>query len=121
MLTRDHAERAGLSLEGTVSDICKQAGVNRTQVYEKKAQLTKAFEKAELPGPGRSPVAAAAPAPDNAGWALQVTVLQYRLNNPGACVRHSGGRSGYSPGFRRTILDLFDDWTGSQERFCELV
>jgi hypothetical protein len=122
LLTRDHAEKAGLILEGTVKDICKQAGVNRTQVYEKKIQLTKAFEKVELPEPGRSPVKADPDSDlDNAGWALQVTVLQYRLDNPGAFVRHPGGRTGYSPGFRRTILDLFDDWTGSQERFCALV
>ena len=122
LLTRDHAEKAGLFLEGTVSEICKQAGVNRTQVYEKKIQLTKAFEKVDLPEPGRSPVKAdPASAPDTAGWELQVTVLQYRLNNPGAFVRHPGGRTGYSPGFRRIILDLFDDWTGSKERFCALV
>ena len=122
LLTRDHAEKAGLILEGTVSEICKQAGVNRTQVYEKKIQLTKAFEKVELPEPGRSPVKADPDSGlDNAGWALQVTVLQYRLDNPGAFVRHPGGRAGYSPGFRRTILDLFDDWTGSQERFCALA
>ena len=122
LLTRDMAEKAALFLEGTVSDICKLAGVNRTQVYEKKAQLTKAFEKVELPEPGRSPVKAdPVSGQDNAGWALQVTVLQYRLSSSGAVVRHPGGRTGYSPGFRRTILDLFDDWTGSQERFCELV
>ncbi len=122
LLTRDHAEKAGLILEGTVSEICKQAGVNRTQVYEKKIQLTKAFEKVELPEPGRSPVKADPDSGlDNAGWALQVTVLQYRIDNPGAFVRHPGGRAGYSPGFRRTILDLFDDWTGSQERFCALA
>jgi hypothetical protein len=122
LLTRDHAEKAGLCLEGTVSDICKQAGVNRTQVYEKKAQLIKAFEKVELLQPGRSPVKAApVSGQDNVGGELQATVLQYRLNNPGAFVRHPGGRTGYSPGFRRIILDLFDDWTGSQERFCTSV
>ncbi len=122
LLTQDYAEKAGLSLEGTVRDICKQAGVNRTQIYEKKNQLTKAFEKVDLPLPGRCPVAPALTSgPDTAGWALQVTVLQYRIDNPGAFVRHPGGRTGYSPGFRRIILDLFDDWIGSQERFCELV
>jgi len=121
LLTRGHAEKTGLILEGTVKDICKQAGVNRTQVYEKKAQLTKAFEKVDLPEPGRSPVTSDPSGPDTAGWALQVTVLQYRLNNPGAFVRHPSGRTGYSPGFRRIILDLFDGWTGSQEWFCELV
>ena len=122
LLTRDMAEKAGLRLEGTVRDICKQAGVNRTQIYEKKNQLTKAFEKVDLPLPGRCPVAPALTSgPDTAGWALQVTVLQYRIDNPGAFVQHPGGRTGYSPGFIRTILDLFDGWTGSQERFCELV
>jgi hypothetical protein len=122
LLTRDHAAEAGLSLEGTASAICRQAGVNRTQVYEKKVQLTKAFEKVELPEPGRAPRKdTPASGQDITGWELRVTVLQYRLDNPGAFVRHPGGRTGYSSGFRRTILDLLDDWTGSQERFCALV
>ncbi len=122
LLARDYAAEAGLSLEGTVSEICKQAGVNRTQVYEKKTQLTKAFEKVDLPEPGRAPgKITPASGQDIAAWGLQVTVLNYRLGNPGAFVLHSGGRAGYSPGFRRTVLDLFDDWAGSQERFCELV
>ncbi len=122
LLTRDHAAEAGLSLEGTVSDICKQAGVNRTQVYEKKAQLTKALEKVELPEPGRAPLKTV-PASDEATgeWELQFTVLQYRLSNPGAFVRHPGGRAGYSAAFRHFILDLLDDWPGYRERFCELA
>lgn len=122
LLTRGHAQKAGLFLDGTVSEICKQAGVNRTQVYEKKNQLTKAFEKIDLPEPGRSPLPSGPISnQDTVGWALQVAVLQYRIDNPGAFVRHPSGRTGYSPGFRRIVLDLFDDWTGSQERFCELV
>ena len=85
LLTRDHAEKAGLILDGPVSEICKKAGVNRTQVYEKKSQLTKALEKVELPQPGRSPVPSASEScSDVAGWALQVAVLQYRIDNPGA-------------------------------------
>jgi hypothetical protein len=36
-------------------------------------------------------------------------------------VRHPGGRTGYSLGFRRFILDLFDDWAGTKEQFCALV
>lgn len=122
LLTQDHAAGAGLALTGTVSEICKMAGVNRTQVYEKKAQLTKAFEGIELPHPGRaSGNNAPCSGQDAAGWQLQVTVLQYRLSNPGAFVWHPGGHTGYSPGFKRMILDLFDDWNGSQERFCILV
>jgi hypothetical protein len=120
LLTRDMAEKAGLALEGPASEICKQAGVNRTQVYERKNQLIKAFEGIDLPEPGRPPIPSG-PASDTAGWELQVTVLQYRIDNPGAVVRHPGGRTGYSPGFRRFILDLFDDWAGTKEQFCELV
>lgn len=122
LLTREMAEKAGLGLEGPVSEICKQAGVNRTQAYERKNQLIKAFESVDLPEPGRPPITSGpASNPGTAGWVLKVTVLQYRIDNPGAVVRHPGGRTGYSPGFRRIILDLFDDWTGSKERFCELV
>jgi len=109
LLTQDHAALAGLAFTGTVSEICKMAGVNRTQVYEKKAQLTKAFEGVELPQPGRaSGKETPCSGQDTAGWQLQVAVLQYRLRNPGAFVWHPGGHTGYSPGFRRIILDLFD-------------
>lgn len=122
LLTQDHAALAGLALTGTVSEICKIAGVNRTQVYERKAQLTKAFEGVELPQPGRaSGKDAPCSGQDTAGWQLQVTVLQYRLRHPGAFVWHPGGHTGYSPGFRRIILDLFDGWDGLQEQFCALV
>jgi len=56
LLTQDHAALAGLALTGTVSEICKIAGVNRTQVYERKAQLTKAFVEENYAGkPERRP------------------------------------------------------------------
>ena len=38
-LVEDCAAQAGLSLQGSLSEICQQAGVNRTQIYEKKVQL----------------------------------------------------------------------------------
>lgn len=121
LLTGDHASEMGLALEGTVSEICKRAGVNRTQVYEKKAQLRNALGKVDLPEPGRVPnKSTLAFGGDTADGELQVTLLRYRLDNPGAFVRHPGGRTGYSPGFIRIVLDLLDDWTGSLERFCEL-
>ena len=122
LLIRDHAAAAGLCLEGSVSEICQLAGVNRTQVYEKKKQLVRAFEKVDLPGPGRAPNKnTPASVRDTAEWDLQVTLLRYRLDNPGAFVSHPGGPTGYSPAFIRTVLDLLDDWTGTLERFCELV
>ena len=122
-MARDRAAEAGLSLEGTVSDICKQAGVNRTHVYEKKVQLTKAFEKVELPEPGRTPKKITpASGQDTAGWALQVTALQYRLDNPGVFVLHSGGHTGYSPGFKRIILDLsWSSWGRATVTCCKIT
>ena len=58
---------------------------------------------------------------EGAEWELQVTLLRYRLENPGAVVRHPGGRGGYSYAFIRTALDLLDGWSGSLERFCALA
>ncbi len=121
LLTQDHASEMGLALEGTVSEICKRAGVNRTQVYEKKAQLLKALGKVDLPEPGRVLNKSMFELGRSGGdQDLQVILLRYRLDNPGAYVRHPGGRTGYSPGFIRTVLDLLDEWPGSLERFCEL-
>lgn len=121
LIALDNATVAGFSLEGTVSKICLEAGVNRTQVYEKKAQLVKLFQSFELPGPGRTPQPKT-PLPDrDEAWNLQVTLLRYRLENPGAFIQHPGGRTGYSFGFIRTVLNLLDDWTGTLEQFCEIT
>ena len=49
-ITLDHAAAAGMTLEGTLRDICDRAGVNRTQVYEKKGQLIQALEKGRVAG-----------------------------------------------------------------------
>ena len=122
LLIRDHAAAAGFSLEGPVSEICRLAGVNRQQAYEKREQLIRVLEKVDLPGPGRAPIKREATSGrDTAEWDLQVTLLRYRLDNPGAFVPRSGGHNGYSSAFIRTVLDLLDDWTGALERFCELA
>ena len=39
LIIRDNTAQIDLSLEGTVTDICRKACVNRTQVYEQKAQI----------------------------------------------------------------------------------
>ncbi len=121
LLIRDNAAQIDLCLEGTVTDICNWACVNRTQVYEQKNQINKALEQIALPGPGR-PLPQDMPAPDSAiaEWHLQKALLKYRLDNPGAFVQYSSGRTVYSPGYIRTVLNHLDQWTGSMERFCAL-
>ena len=120
-LIRECAAEAGLSLEGPLSTVCQQAGVNRTQVYEKKGQLKQVLAGAEVAGPGRPVKAAAQPDEACAGGALREQVLRYRLAHPGAMVSLSGGGTSYSDAFRRFILDLADGWAGDLERFCSQV
>ncbi len=123
ILVRECAARLQLRLDGSLSEICRLEGVNRTQVYEKKAQLMELFAKIELPGRGRPagvkelPVTAGA----LAGRELREQVLRYRLEHPAAMVRYAGGNLRYSDGFKRFILDLGDPWESDLESFCRWV
>ncbi len=123
ILARECAALFQLTLEGSVSEICRLAGVNRTQVYEKKAQLMELFAKMELPGRGRPAGTKVVHVMDSAplGWALREKVLRYRLEHPGAMVRYAGGSLRYSDGFKRFILDLCDPWEGDLESFSQWV
>jgi hypothetical protein len=105
-LVEDCAAQAGLSLQGSLSEICQQAGVNRTQIYEKKVQLKQVLAGAEVAGPGRPAKGAVRPDEGCAGGALREQVLRYRLAHPGAMVPHPGGGTSYSDGFKRFLLDL---------------
>ncbi len=117
----DCAGEGLIVLEDSLSGICRQAGVNRTQVYERKEQLWAAFASMELPRPGRpvktEPVPASAGIPP--GCQLHEQVLRYRLAHPGALVVHASGSTSYSDGFRRFVLDLADTWEGTLESFCQ--
>lgn len=107
-----------LNLNGPLSKICEQAGVNRTQVYERKKQIEDALRQITLPGPGH-PVAAITDSTGmDKGIGLHEQILQYRLNHPGALISHNGYTT-YSDGFIRFILDLADQWQDSLERFCQ--
>jgi len=122
-IIKKYASDMGVNLNGPLSTICNAAGVNRTQVYERKNQLEEALTDLELAGPGRPsnpPVSDANPQ-ESQGWELREKVLGYRLNHPGAVVVHSSGRATYSDGFIRFILDLHDEWEGSPEWFCRQV
>lgn len=109
-----------VSLSGSLSSICENSGVNRTQVYERKHQLEKVLQGLELAGPGR-PAASVTDTQGVRDWELREKVLRYRLNFPGAVVIHSRGRATYSNGFIRFILDLLDEWDGSLECFSKQV
>jgi hypothetical protein len=113
------AVNLGLSLEGPLSTVCEQAQVNRTQVYERKKQIEDMLAAIGLAGPGH-PASHSRPVSDQ-GWRLRESVPRYRLDHPGALALHAGGRAGYSAGFSRFILDLFDKWEGCHEQFCEQV
>jgi len=122
-IIKEYASDMRVNLNGPLLTTCNAAGINRTQVYERKKQLEEALTKLELAGPGRP---STHQAPDagpkgSQGWELREKVLRYRLNCPGAVVVHSGGRATYSNGFIRFILDLYDEWEGSPEWFCKQV
>ncbi len=120
-LVEDCAAEAGLSLQGSLSEVCQQAGVNRTQIYEKKVQLRQVLAEAEVAGPGRPAKGAVRPDEGCAGGALREQVLRYRLAHPGAMVAHPGRGTSYSHGFKRFLLDLAEEWAGDLERFCAQV
>ncbi|MCP4289507.1 MAG: hypothetical protein GY792_34645, partial [Gammaproteobacteria bacterium] len=94
-IIKEYASDMGVNLNGPLATICNAAGVNRTQVYERKNQLAEALAELELAGPGRpsNQPACDAGAQESQGWQLREKVLRYRLNYPGAVVVHSGGRA----------------------------
>jgi hypothetical protein len=116
-LAHELALDQGVFLEGSLAESCARAAVNRTQVYERKTQLADLMGTVELPGPGR-PGDPAATAPEEPGSRLREQVLRFCLSHPGALLRHAGGRTTYSDGFTRFILDAHDAWDGCTERFC---
>jgi len=115
----DCAEDGSIVLDGSLSRICRQAEVNRTQVYERKAQLRAVLAEVELAGPGRPAKTGPMPVEIPVGQGLREQVLRYRLAHPGAVVSQAGGGTSYSDGFRRFILDLADTWEGALESFCQ--
>lgn len=118
---QEYAAEMGLSLDGSISGVCRQACINRTQVYERKKQIEDALEQVSIAGPGR-PVCPVDPAPVQNSALLYRQVLEYRLQHPGAMVEHTaGGPTTYSDGFVRFILDLSDQWEGCLEQFCQQV
>jgi hypothetical protein len=123
-LIGEYAGELEVSLTGNLSAVCQAAGVNRTQLYQRKAQLGRALSSMTLAGRGRP----SAGRPESAsaqgctsGCARRERVLRYRLEHPGAVVHHGDTTTSYSDGFRRFVLDQSDEWAGQLESFCTLV
>ena len=112
-----------LSTEGSYSAICKHAGVNRTQLYEREGQLEDYMEKIEISGPGRPVCEQISDSSSQSakGWQFREAVLRHRIEHIGSVVVHIGGNTTYSDSFIRLVLDLRDIWDGSLEWFCEQV
>lgn len=120
---KETAKAMDLNLDGSLTSVCETAGINRTQVYERKDQLEKALAKLELAEPGR-PVAdlyIKRECQELQEWELREKVLLYRLDSPGSMVIQKSGRASYSDGFIRFVLDLLDEWQGSFDCFCRQV
>jgi hypothetical protein len=117
-LLREYSTGLGLDLTGSVSGMCAQSGVNRSQVYEKRGHIAQALEAVGLPGPGRPRICGQGETHDVQACAFREKVLRYQLEHPGAVVKHESGQATYSDGFKRYILDLADEWQASPEHFC---
>ena len=121
-LADECAVESNLDLTGTISNICKNAVVNRTHFYEKKAQLKESLKQVQMNGPGRPPMEEPTRSDHSRGQHdFKIRSLRYRVENPGSVVPHCGGKVTYSNGFKRYALDLFDEWEGCQEHFCREI
>lgn len=116
------AQEQGIDLDGPLSTVCSNAGINRTQVYERKQHLEEVLAEIRRAGPGR-PVQdrESLPGRERTEWELREKTLLYRLDHPGALVKHDCGKTTYSDGFIRFTLGRHDRWEGSPERFCAQV
>ena len=111
----------GVDIEGTLVRICKLAQVNRPQVYERKIQIEKAFEKIEIAGPGHPVIQTNSLTRSEKLLNLLEQVFDFQRAHPGSLVLNSGGHTTYSSGFIRFILDLHGEWDGSSELFCKQI
>ena len=123
-LLDEYAAKLEVSLTGTLSAQCEEGGVNRTQLYQRKAQLERALSRVALAGRGRPDAARSDCAHTEgcgSGCALRERSLRYRLEHPGAVVHHGDTTTSYSDGFRRFVLDQSEQWAGTLEAFCARV
>jgi len=118
----EEAQNQGVELHGPLSTICSNAGVNRTQVYERKQHLEEVLAEIRRARPGRPTQGKESlSSREPAEWELRENALLYRLDHPGSLVKHDSGKTSYSDGFIRFILDQYDNWECSSESFCAQV
>jgi len=118
---QESAAKMGLDIEGPLLRICKLAQVNRPQVYERKMQIEKAFERLELASPGRPVIQSNSELRADKLSQLLEQVYDFQREHPGSIALNSGRHATYSSGFIRFILDLHDKWDGASELFCKQI
>lgn len=102
------AEQVGTHVDVNESQLSDELGVPRTYPYELVPRVEERLESLFDRRPGRPPSPTAEPELTAlAESQLSNEILRYRADHPGAVVRH-GGRSTYSPEFRRMVLGLHD-------------
>ena len=122
---RDLMKLHKMELTKSLTDLCAQHGINRTQIYERAGQIEGLLSKVELFGAGRPHQGAVGGVleEDIAALRLANEVLQFRVANPDSITRGPLGGARYSPGFKRLILDLYDKWNedDSDSAFCRAI
>ena len=108
-----------MDLTQPLTATCEEQQLSRSSVYLRIEQFRAIFRDLELPGRGRPSTKSTDNHPSAQN--LREQVLRYRLEHPGAVIKHASGRISYSDGFVRFILNAFDDWQGSVEAFCSEV
>lgn len=103
LAARELQAQLGLSAPGA-AEILEKTGAGRSAAYEAKARILEVLPSLRRPV-GRPPEPKA-PAPSGTDE-LCHAVLRFVMAHPG-CVQAGPGRRGYSPSFRRMILDLHE-------------
>jgi len=115
LLGRRAAEHLGVALDSSVTELARRVERNRTYIYEVTARVIAAIAPAAASTPGRPRLDSSGESGEDLAFLrLRNEVLQHRLEHPGACVARDSGRTRYSSGFRRFILERLDTWLGDR-------
>ena len=113
-------DKAKIKPEANIAATCAAQGLNRQQVYSEKERFNKILTEAPSPNRGRPRQGACSDhkdAREKLSYAtdrLRISVLEYRLANPGAVVLHCE-RTTYNDAFKRFVLNSSDSFTGTDE------
>lgn len=125
LVAREALAAAGVEPAVTTAATCAAHGIARQQVYEEKPRIEAALAAATVASRGRPARQGAVANPlgademrSLAASELRISVLEFRLANPGAVVVNVTGRFTYDDAFKRFALDSSDTFIGTDEDFC---